>query len=252
MNKIDPHRRLLLTLGALALAGPVAAGPLDWIGGERVQGNGSVKIQAREPGHFTGISLAVPGSLELRIGATESLTIETDDNIMAKIETVVEDGILKIRPLRRNVALQPSRLKIVVQAAEIDHLGVGGSGSIAADALRTPRLQVDIGGSGSIAVRQLDADALSVTVGGSGGLKAAGTVRKAAVTIGGSGSVDLGQLKAAEASANVAGSGQVTLNVHDALSVSIAGSGDVNYYGDPKLSRTVAGSGQVRRLGPSR
>lgn len=254
MNKISTIATRLgpIALAACLLAGAAPltlAGPFGW-GGEQVQGSGTVRKQAREVPHFSALSVAVPGQVELRLGNTEGVTIETDDNLLPLIETVVEDGALKIRPMRKNVNLQTRTLKIVVQARTIERLGLAGSGSIEADTLRAPKLQFDIGGSGSIAVKGIEAETVAVSVGGSGDLKAgAGTARKLSVSIGGSGDVDLGQVQSDTVSVSVAGSGEATVWAREALSMTIAGSGDVNYYGDPKLSKSVVGSGGARRLG---
>ncbi|MDL2357337.1 MAG: DUF2807 domain-containing protein [Pseudomonadota bacterium] len=256
MTTPRPQRRLsslMLVLTALAIAVP-AAPALAWNwGGEHVQGSGRIKSETRALGHFSGLSMALPGSVELRTGATESVTIETDDNLLPLIETVIENGTLQIRPSKRKLDFDTRRLKIVVQAKGVDSLALGGSGSIDADALRGAKVQIDLGGSGSIKVRGVDSAALSVTLGGSGDLKvAAGTATRLTVSIGGSGNVDLGKLKAINASVNIAGSGETAMAVRDTLDVNIAGSGDVNYYGDPKVSTTVIGSGNVNRMGGAR
>jgi hypothetical protein len=253
-------RRLVLAAAALALAVPLAqalaiaqgralAADQEWRG-DRVQGNGNIKQQTRQLGHFSGVSLALPASLVLRIDNTEGVTIETDDNLLPLIETVIENGTLKIRPVRHKLQLAARSMKIVVHARQVERLALGGAGSIEADPLHAARLQFDLGGSGSIKLKGIDAETVSVTLGGSGNLdSAAGTARRLSVTVGGSGAVQLGKVKAAEASVNLAGSGDATVSARDSLSVTIAGSGDVNYYGDPKVSKTSVGSGGVRRLG---
>lgn len=246
-------RQAALAMAVLACAIPATqavASPLDWIAGERIQGSGVIKKQSRELAHFTGVSLSLAANLELRIGNTESVVIETDDNLLAQIETVIENGTLKIRPVKRNMNLSSRTMKIVVTAKEIDRIALGGSGSIESDALKAPKLSIDLGGSGSINIKALDAESVAVSLGGSGNLKTGGgTAASVSVSIGGSGDVDLGQLKAREASVSLAGSGAATVWPSTALSVTIAGSGDVNYYGDPKVSRSVVGSGGTRRLG---
>lgn len=244
-------RHLVLALSAIAIAVPaaqVAASP-GW-SSERVQGSGNIKKQARELGHFTGLSLSLPAQLELRMGNSESITIETDDNLLPLIEAVIEDGTLKIRPNKRNLNLNSRTMKIVVQAKEIDRLALGGSGSIDSDTIKGSKVNLDLGGSGAITIKGVESDTLAVTLGGSGNLKTnGGWTKQLSVSIGGSGDVHMGQVKAKEASVNVAGSGEATIAVSDALSVTIAGSGDVNYYGDPKVSKSVVGSGGVKRIG---
>jgi hypothetical protein len=235
-------RPIVVAACLLALAAPVPqALAFSWGGGEQVQGSGTIRKQAREVAHFSGLLVAVPGQVELRLGSTEGVTIETDDNLLPLVETVVVDGTLQIRPARKGMNLQTRTLKIVVQARSIERLALGGAGSIDADALRGTRLQFDIG-----------AETVAVSVGGSGDLKAgSGAARRLSVSIGGSGDVDLGQLRSDTVSVSVAGSGEATVWAREALSMTIAGSGDVNYYGDPKVSKSVVGSGGARRLGCS-
>lgn len=245
-----PALRALMLAAALACTvAPPAA--MAWpFGSEQVEGNGNVTRQARQVGRFTGISLQLPGRLEVRSNGPEGVTVETDDNLQALVETTVENGMLRIRPARRGADLRPRNLKIVVNARGIDHLALGSSGTIDADALRAPGLNITLGGSGKIHVRSVEGDKLAVAVGGSGDLRVGGgAVRDVSVSIGGSGDVDLGRVAADQARISVAGSGDVTVWAKQDLRISVAGSGDVNYYGDPQLRRSVAGSGEARRLG---
>lgn len=245
-------RHLVLAFAAFTLAAPVAmvsASPLDWIGGEKVRGSGALKKQSRAVSHFTGLTLNVPAQLELRIGNTEGITIETDDNLLPLIETTIDNGTLKIRPVKKNMNLHATSMKIIVHARQVDRIALGGSGAIRSDALRGTRMQFDLGGSGSIDVKSIEGEAVSVTVGGSGNFKAGGgSARTVSVSIGGSGDVDLGRMAAGDASVSVAGSGTAEVWARDNLSATIAGSGDVNYHGDPKISRSVVGSGDVTRV----
>jgi hypothetical protein len=242
-------RTLLLaaTLACVAAPTPAMAWPF---GGEKVEGSGSVTRQARQVERFTGIALELPAQLELRMGNTEGITIETDDNLQRLIETEVDDGVLRIRPTKRNMNLRARTMKIVVNARQIERLSLGGSGTIDAEALRAQTLRINLGGSGKIRVASLDAEKVSVSVGGSGDFRAnGGKAHDVSVSIGGSGNVDLGKVAADSASVSVAGSGDVTVWARRELSMSIAGSGDVKYYGDPQLRSSVAGSGKSRRLG---
>jgi hypothetical protein len=159
--------------------------------GEQVQGNGKVKRQAREVGHFNGLALALPGQVEVRSGNSEGVSIETDDNLLPLIETVVEDGTLKIRNKNR-VNIRTRNLKIVVQTRGVDRLALAGSGSIDADRVSGSRLQFDVGGSGSIRVGKAEGESISVNLGGSGDLKVDdGGARSLSATIGGSGTIDM-------------------------------------------------------------
>ena len=95
-------RVLILATGLLAVAAPAhlaLAGPLSWVGGDRVQGSGKIVKQNREVGHFTAFATSVSGNVEIRQGTTEGVIVETDDNLQALVETVVENGTLRVLSL---------------------------------------------------------------------------------------------------------------------------------------------------------
>jgi hypothetical protein len=248
-------RRCLIAacaLACIALAPQAEAGDWPWSKSEQVQGSGRVQSQARDVAHFSGLAMSLQGNVEIRSGSgREGVTVEADDNLLPLIETVVEDGTLKIRA-KRNTNLRTRNLKVVVQARDIDRLALGGSGNIDADVVRGSRVRFDVGGSGSIKVHKLEGESVNIALGGSGNLQALdGTARSTSISIGGSGTVDMGHVRTENASVTVAGSGDATLWVRDSLSLTVAGSGDVNYYGDPQVTRSVVGSGNVKRLGAS-
>lgn len=245
--------RRLLAACALAFAATALphAQALDWgwTSGEQIQGNGKIERQARDLAPFTGIALSLPGKVEVRSGGREGVTVETDANLLPLIETVVENGTLKIRT-RNHENLKTRNLRFVVQARELQHLSVGGSGDIEAEAMRGERMQISVGGAGDVKVRKLDGGTLAIDVGGSGDVKVDdGSIRSLSASIAGSGDVDMRRLRSDDARVNIAGSGDAKVWVRNDLNVSIAGSGDVEYYGDARVRKSVAGSGSVQRAG---
>ncbi|SHN31511.1 Putative auto-transporter adhesin, head GIN domain [Duganella sacchari] len=246
---------LFLSAGVLAAAAPILtaqAGPMSWLtGGERIQGSGKIIKQNREVSHFNALSVGVSGDVEIRLGSTEGLSIETDDNIQQAIETVVENGTLRIRTAKNNLKLDTRTMKIVVTARNLDKLSIGGSGTVTADKLRGEKLTIDVGGSGAINIGQMESESVAIALGGSGSLKASGTTERLQVSIGGSGRVQVGQLQARDAVVSIGGSGQATVWAQKSLNLSVAGSGDINYYGDPQISKSIMGSGTIKRLGGS-
>jgi len=240
---MNATRRTLLLAAALSfLAAPAFA--------ETVRGNGVMKTETRPFTGFTGIGLGIAAKVEVKLGATEGMTIEADENILPLIETRLKNGELTIGTVRNNLSLDTKSIRIVVQAKNIDQLDLGGSGSISAELLKGPKVRMNIGGSGSIDVKQCSAEHVEVAIGGSGSVKLAGAAKGFEASIGGSGDVVAPNFVADKAEITVAGSGDVTLGVRSSLDVTIAGAGAIGYYGDPKVSHTVLGSGAIKRLGP--
>lgn len=252
----QPSRRLRTMLMTAALLVPLAttqAAPFGWLGGgDKVQGSGHVSREARQPGRFHGVALAVGGNVEVRTGGDEAVTVEADDNVLPLIETVVENGVLQIRPTKKNVQLDPRHLKVTVQARTIDSVDVAGSGNLTVDRMRGDKASLALAGSGSIEAGAVEAKSVSIEVAGSGKVRAAGATDALEVSLAGSGKADAAKLRAGRVEANVSGSGLATVLARQSLAAAITGSGSIGYYGDPQVSRAVMGSGTVQRLGDAR
>jgi hypothetical protein len=217
--------------------------------GAQAQGGASSK-QEHALAHFTGLALDIPGDAQLRFGETESITIEGPDSVLAQIETPVEKGTLQIRTKSKGAVLPAHAVTIIVQAKKgLEHLSLGGTGSITAIALPGETLDINVGGSGSISAKGIEAQSVSINIGGTGSVSTAGNTRGLSVAIGGAGNVDAANLKSSKASVNIGGAGKASMWANDDLDVTIAGLGDVSYYGNPTLSKTVVGAGTIKRLG---
>jgi Putative auto-transporter adhesin, head GIN domain len=242
--------KLVFISAALLLAGPSQA--WDWgtgWGSKTVSGSGNIKSETRNVTGFTGIGLSLAADVDVRQGSSEGLTIETDDNILPLIETVVERGVLKIRPLEKNTNFRTKNMKIVVNAKTIESLAISGSGDIRADTLKSDKLKLSIGGAGNVRIKTLDVDSVNASIAGSGDVMLGGRANALDSSIAGSGDIKAGKLEAKTAKLSIAGSGSATIWARETLKVSIAGSGDVKYYGDAQVSKSVAGSGSIVRIG---
>ncbi|HUP30996.1 MAG TPA: head GIN domain-containing protein [Usitatibacter sp.] len=220
MNAI---RRTLLATLALACA------PLAWA--ENVVGSGKAVTEKRAVSGFRAVAVSVPGSVELVQGGSESLTLTADDNVAPLIESVVEDGKLRIRFRERgNLNVSPRvPIRIAITARVVDSITVAGATNVRATGLSTASLQVTIAGSGDVHL--------------------AGKAEQLDLNVAGSGSVKATALDTQRTKISIAGSGDAEVWARAELRASIAGSGDVRYYGDPQIHRSVIGSGSVRRVG---
>lgn len=235
---------------ALLAIVPQSATARDWNPfGNSVKGSGTIKSETRNVSGFSSIALSVPAHTQIVQGNTESVVIETDDNILPLIETVVESGALKIRFNARDLSISTKSLKITVNAKTVEGISVGGSGDVRAASLKSPQLKASIAGSGDVEITSLDATTVTVAIAGSGSFAAGGKADSLATKISGSGDLKTGKLETNSVKVSVAGSGDATVWAKETLTVSVAGSGDVRYYGDARVTQSVAGSGSVKRLG---
>lgn len=238
---------LLLACLISLVAAPAVAWEWGW--GPKVTGSGNVKAETRTVGGFSGIALSVPGKAEIIQSGSEGITIETDDNILPLIETIVEEGKLKIRFKERNMSVSTKTLRMTINVKSIESLAVAGSGDLHAAKLQAGKLKTSIAGAGDVYITTLDADTLTLSIAGSGNFAAGGKANAVEGKIAGSGDIRIENLAANNVKLSIAGSGDAKVWAKETLTVSVAGSGDVAYYGDAKVKQSVAGSGTIKRLG---
>ena len=240
----------IMTLCAAAGASSVVHA-VEWNFGfwKSVSGSGTIKSETRAVSGFSGISLSVNGLVEIQQGSAEGVTIETDDNLLPLLETVVEHGTLKIRPVTRNTSFRTKKLKFIVYVKTIESLDIAGAGDIRADALKASALKTSIAGSGDIRIKSLDTGALSVSIAGSGDFTAGGRAASMDASIAGSGDIKTGNMETNAVEISIAGSGDATVWARETLKVSVVGSGDVKYYGDAQVKKSIGGAGSIKRLG---
>ncbi|MBC3881507.1 DUF2807 domain-containing protein [Undibacterium sp. LX40W] len=253
MKTLFTRRHMLLAsvAGLTTLAFCSAPASAEWLGswGKSVEGSGKIIKQEFVVKDFRAVAIAVPAKVELKQGDTESVQVETDDNIQAMLDVVVEGNTLKIRTKEKNVYPKTRTFNVIVNVKKIDDLALENSGKVSSTKIVAGDLKIRVGGSGDILIQDLKADTLRATIGGSGSFTANGNVSQISGSIGGSGELNLGKLAAKDVRISIGGSGSVETWATDNLNVSIGGSGSVNYYGDPRVTKNIGGSGNVTRKG---
>ncbi len=233
----------LRVTASLALLAATACGIS--IGDPGVQGSGRQIAETRAVGDFDRVQ--VSGAFDVRItsGASSSLRIEGDDDLLPLVETRVVKGALRVRSERR---LRPSR-RILIEIGTPHLAGVETSGSsdVRVTGVRSPTFDAAVSGSGTLDAEGSFGD-LAVSVSGSGRVVGTGAAETVDVEVSGSGDVDLVEVRARSARVSTSGSGDVSLSVSESLEASTSGSGQVRYTGRPSVNANVSGSGEVRRI----
>ncbi|HWZ02636.1 MAG TPA: head GIN domain-containing protein [Mucilaginibacter sp.] len=208
--------------------------------------------ESRQVSGFHSIASGGPFNVHVNINGTESLKISASPDIIKLIETVVEDGTLKIKfrdHLKSGEGNSDGPIDIYITAKSLSALVHSGSGSIKVEgaAVSGEDVNVVLSGSGNIE-SAVKSDNLQVTISGSGTVHLNGSADNTKVVISGSGDMKGKELKTNSASVTIAGSGNAYFNADKTVSAHIVGSGNVVYSGNATItdSRTV-GSGGVSK-----
>ena len=192
-----------------------------------IQGSGNVVSETRAASGFDGVDLSGLGELTIAQGATESLVIEADDNLMPLITATVENGHLTLGIKPNTNITKVTKLAYTLTVKDLHEITVSGAGTVVG--------------------RNIDTDKLTTRLSGAGNLTLSGRAAEQTVEMSGLGSYNGAALQSQRAMVRVAGAGSAEVRVSEQLDATISGAGSVNYIGSPKVSQTISGAGSISK-----
>jgi len=260
--------KLSFTLVGLILIFSILACTVT-VNGETVRGSGTVIEETRTVSGVSGVELALPGTLHITMGSSESLRIEADDNLMEYIQTDVRSGGLVIesrhginlrstRPI--NYYLTVTELSSLVTSSDGDietdnlqsdsfSITTSSSGNVSISGLDCTSLRVKISSSGNVKVSELAADSISVDISSSGNLDIQkGKVQQQDINISSSGEYHARDLESVSANVILTSSGEATIRVSERLTGRLSSSGNINYIGSPDVNVNTTSSGKAVQI----
>jgi len=192
-------------------------------GWKGIRGNGKIKTEARPVTAFTRVDAGGFYELEWHPGAP-SLSLTTDENLLAHIETRMAGDVLKIE---MHGTFSPTRgIKIAITSPALT--GASLSGAVKFDAA------------------QISAATFALETSGATRVTLAGKVSRLLASLTGASKLKAADLPAEEVELSVTGAGKADVTVSNLLRVSITGAGKVTYGGQPKsVEKRITGAGKI-------
>lgn len=247
--------KFLLFIFAVALVSTACVVPFA---PRLVKGSGNVVVEQRPVSGFDEILVTGAGTVIVSQGSSETLSIETDDNLMEYIETKVQGNTLEIGFTDNTVlskggggrALDPTDGFIFrVGVVNLSAISVSGAARFEVEKLKTDQMAINLSGAGDVKVDDLNATQLTVGVSGAGDVNIAGKSEVQNVVMSGFGRYRAADLESQEASITISGAGGADVWVTEQLDVTISGAGDVKYYGSPTVNPEISGVGRIQSQG---
>ncbi len=193
---------------------------------------------------FDAFTLSTTGNVYIKQGSTQSVEVESHENVIENLKTNVSNKHWKIdfEKNMRNI----KKLNFYITVKSLAGAYISGSGDITGSGTFNGggNLGVGISGSGNIKL-SANAGDVSASIAGSGDIVLSGEAQDMEVKIAGSGDIDAYDMVANSCSVSISGSGDVKVYANDELNVRSSGSGDVYYKGRPRVSSKISGSGAV-------
>jgi hypothetical protein len=215
----------------------------------------AITIQNTVDRHLSGFSsVDVAGSFDVYItqGSTESVKVSAPSDVIDRIITEVNGGVLKIYTKRGSDwhdLFGRKKIVVYVSAKNLSGVSLSGSGDVFfKDGIHADAFKLKLSGSGDV-TGKLDVKTLESSLSGSGDIRLSGRADNTTISVVGSGDFTGKDLVTNITAARIAGSGDVRITVNQKLDASVAGSGDIYYSGSVKnVSSSKAGSGDVHRM----
>jgi len=237
--------KFLLAAALMASAGHTTAKPLS------AANASAYDIVDRHLSGFHAVDVA--GSFDVRItqGSTESVKVQAPADMMERIKTEVNGGVLKIYNKHddfhwSDLWRHHKKIIVYVTAKNLDAVSVTGSGDVDfRDGISANSLKLSVSGSGDMTGR-VHAKTLESNLTGSGDMKLSGSAESSAVSIVGSGDYSAHNLATQNTAVRVSGSGDASVNASNRIDAAVNGSGDIHYSGSPKsVNKRKNGSGDI-------
>lgn len=190
------------------------------------------------------VVLRAVGDLYVTQGPQESLVIEAEKPLLARISSHVKHGVLTFDIQGRQFSSRhPIRYHLTVK--NLKAIDARGSGDISAQNLRGPALDLLLAGSGDVTVRALETQQVGVRIISSAQVTLDGRAIRQTVSIEGAGDYDARRLQSSQATVSISGAGNAVVHAKEHLIARISGSGEIQYFGNPKVESTLTGAGEV-------
>jgi hypothetical protein len=203
--------------------------------------------EVRDVRDFQEVSLEGIGTLMIEQGDTESLSIEAEPRVLRRIETVVTNGRLTIRPDRSFQTREP--IIYLLSVKQLTAIDLAGAGRIEAGQLSTDQLRLNGSGAGAVVIEELITNTLDVMASGNMMAELAGSVDSQTVTVGDAASYAAANLSSRVASVTASGASEVIVNVSENLEVRVSGASRVEYIGNPTVTQDVSAAGSLSNVG---
>jgi hypothetical protein len=203
---------------------------------------------------FNAVNIAGPYDVYIKQGPTESVKVEAPSNMMSRILTEVNGGVLKIYSKNEHWNFgfswgNHTKIRVYVTIKDVNSINISGSGdAIFREGVRANSLKLRISGSGDM-TGQVEAKTLECSISGSGDMKLSGRADNSTVSVVGSGDFTGKSLATVNSTVRVSGSGDAEINASDRVDAAVNGSGDIHYTGAAKnVSSRKSGSGDISRF----
>lgn len=214
------------------------------------KGSGNVVKQSRTVEPFSEIEAGSAFVLVLEQGPEYTVTVETDDNYLDRIETIVKDNRLNITSLGMK---NPGALKVWISSPDIKVIELYGAARLTAiGSIESTQLKINLSGASRAEIAQ-NSELLNTNLSGASKLKLSGNTSKHISIISGASDLNALNMNTINTELRISGAGKATINSTDEINAEISGASSFSYWDNGQLIKlTKPGNYEITPENPSR
>ena len=215
---------------------------------DKVRGNGTIKVENRTAGTFTGVDVGGNIDLYVKQDSARSVRIEADENLMQYIEVKMEGEKLVIQPKDGYNLSGSKHIKVYVSSPVFRELEASGACDIIGETVlsTTDEIRIDISGA-SNAELELKAPKVSAEMTGASSLKLKGQTKDLHIEGTGASHAKCYELLSENADVDVTGASSAEVFASVKLNADASGASDVRYKGNAAVNQSASGTGSVKK-----
>jgi hypothetical protein len=215
-----------------------------------ISGSGNLAAKSIPVSGFHHIVLGGVGEVVVHQNGEESLSVETDDNLLQYVRVNVHGDTLHLSLVVPGFeTAKPSQLRFTLGVGDLASIDTNGIWTVTSDTLVSDNLQFILTGANKFDISFLTAKELSVRVSGSADIKLSGAVTHQSIKFIGGGTYDAGDLGSETTGFLSEGTSRITVWATRNLNGTLNGGGTVFYYGTPQTAFSQSGTGNIQSLG---
>lgn len=221
----------------------------NFVGGDRVRGNGEIKTEQRSERDFHALDISGAIKVYVKQDSAYSIRIETDANLLQYVETHSGGNTLVIKP-KSGYNLRPSSsIKVYVSGPQFDHFGVSGASHIYGEGRLNldKELSLDLGGASS-AEMDIRSPRVEVEVSGASTARLTGETKDLQVKGNGASHAKCFGLMSENADVDVSGASGAEVFASVELKAEASGASHIRYKGNAAVTqKNESGAASVKK-----
>ncbi len=214
---------------------------------EYKSGSGDIVKRTRSLQPFTSVSASGGISVEIVQGSTQQVVVEADDNVIEDVETIVDNGQLRIS-MEDGINYSDMHVKIFITSPELTRIAGSASADITVgDVLQSNRkIELDAS-SGSSIKAELDAPEATAEASSGAEIDVTGKTKTFEVKASSGASVDAFELLSEDTFADASSGGTVNAHASVKLNAKASSGGNVSYRGPASTIAKETSGGSIKK-----